>query len=268
MVDDEFRSVPSITLDEEDIIQRHGRRPAASAVSGAQVVSKPSESNAHKAVVVGLALTILAALAGIAWLYQGLQKSAQQLAAAAVRIEQLEARLVSTDTTLTRSEVLLADKLKSIDQLIDTNKAEIRKLWGLAGDVQRKAIEQAKATNDQQNATLKKLQEQQVADRQQMTDHQTTLNRLSATVQNTEASAREAVQRMEIAQEKVSVLEGDVKALKQKQSQQELDYNKRITALEDTARSTDVFRRNTQEELRKLREELLRQSAPAAKPNL
>lgn len=266
MVDDEFKSVPRITLDEEDIALRHGRRAAASVAPAANTL-RVGFSSVNK-IFAGLGLAILAALAAIAWLYQGLQQSTQQLIAATHRIEQLEARLVNTDTTLTKSEVLLSDKLKSIDQLIDTNKTEIRKLWGLAGDVQRKALEQAKTTNDQQNTTLKVLQEQQVIGNQQMADHQTTLNRLAATVQNSEASSLEAVQRMELAQEKVSTLDNEVKTLKQKQSQQESDYSKRISTLEDTAKSTDVFRRNTQEELRKLREELLRQNAPAAKSSL
>jgi hypothetical protein len=265
MVDEEFESVPRITLDEEDREQRHGRRAMGGAV--ADKASKVATPRADKRVT-GLAVVVLLAVAGIVWLYQGLQQSTQQLAAAAVRIEQLEARLISTDTTLTQSEVLLADKLVSIDQLIDTNKTEIRKLWGLAGDVQRKALDQAKTTNEQQNITLKKLQEQQVVTEQQMADQQAALNRLLATTQNAEASAREAVQRMEISQEKVGVLESDVKALKQVQSKQELEYSKRIAAMEDTAKSTDVFRRNTQEELRKLREELIRQSTLQPKSGL
>jgi len=266
MADEEFESVPRITLDEEDIARRHGRRPAVSPATEV-IASKVSILNVHK-IILGLGLAILIALAGIAWLYQGLKQSTQQLAAAAIRIEQLEARLVSTDTTLTKSEVLLADKLKSIDQLIEANKTEIRKLWGLAGDTQRKAIEQAKATNEQQNTTLKNLQEQLAASNQKLDAHQASLDQLGIVTKNSEASAREAVQRMEIAQEKVGTLDSDVKTIKQKQSQQEADYSKRITTLEDTAKSTDVFRRNTQDELRKLREELLRQSAPAAKPNL
>ena len=266
MVDEEFESVPRITLDEEDIARRHGRRPVASPATEV-ITSKISASNVHK-IIMGLGLAILIALAAIVWLYQGLKQSTQQLAAAAMRIEQLEMRLVSTDTTLTKSEVLLADKLKSIDQLMDANKTEIRKLWGLAGDTQRKAIEQAKTTNDQQSALLKNLQEQLAASDQKLDAHQAGLDQLTLTTKASEASAREAVQRMEIAQEKVGTLDGDVKTIKQKQSQQETDYSKRITTLEDTAKSTDVFRRNTQEELRKLREELLRQSAPATKPNL
>lgn len=266
MIDEEFKSVPSITLDEEDIARRHGRRGATSVLPGAKV-SKRGASGVDK-VILGLSAAILVALAGIAWLYHGLQQSTQQLTAAAMRIEQLEARLVSTDTTLTKSEVLLADKLKSIDQLLETNKTEIRKLWGLAGDVQRKAIEQAKATNEQQSATLKSLQEQLAASGQKLEAQQTSLDLLTVTTKNSEASAREAVQRMEIAQEKVGLLDGDVKTLKQKQSQLETDYSKRIATLEDTAKSTDVFRRNTQEELRKLREELLRQSIPASKSGL
>lgn len=274
MVDEEFESVPRITLDEEDIAQRHSRRAAnvrgvdggmgeSPVIPAAAVMAVP----VSKRILMGLGLAALFALVSIVWLFLSLQNSAQQLATATARIDQLEARLVSTDTTMTKSEVLLADKLRSMDQLIDANKGEIRKLWGLAGDTQRKAIEQARVTNDQQNATLKNLQELLAANGQKLDVHQVTLDQLVVVTKNSEASSREAVQRMEIAQEKVGVLDNDVKNIRQKQSQQEVDYGKRIATLEDTAKSTDVFRRNTQEELRKLRDELLRQNAPVSKSN-
>lgn len=273
MSNEEFESVPKITLDEEDIAQRHGRR-ASHARADHETVEVPSSPVLQAAavpgssrVLLGLGLVILVALGGIAGLYLALQQSAQQLAMATERINQLEARLASTDTTITQSEVLLADKLKSMDHLIDTNKSEIRKLWGLVGDTQRKAIEQAKATNDQQNVTLKNLLEQSAASNQRLDTQQGVLDQLGVVTKNSEASSREAAQRMEMAQERVGALDSEVKNLKQKQSQQETDYSKRLATLEDTAKSTDVFRRNTQDELRKLRDELLRQTTSAPKPN-
>lgn len=267
----ELTSVPSMTLDREDIAHRQSQRAtshrvAEEAGASAEVVA-PRPKLISRRLWMGTGAGLALALAGIAWLFLGLQQATENLAAAALRIEQLEARLASTDTTITQSEVLLADKLKSMDQLIDVNKNEVRKLWGLAGDTQRKAIEQAKATNEQQNLVLKTLQEQAAASELKIADHQGVLEQLGVTAKNSEASAREAVQRMEIMQEGVSNLGVEVKQIKQKQTQQEGDYSKRITALEDTARSTDVFRRNTQEELRKMREELLRQNAPAPKNN-
>lgn len=263
MIEDELNTVPSITLDQEDIEQRQGRR-----IDSVLASPEKMQSSSSQKVFVGLGALILVALAGVGWLYLALQQSEQQLFLAVTRIEQLEGRLVSTDTTITKSEVLLADKLKSTDQLIETNISEIRKLWGLAGDTQRKAIDQLKSTNDQQGTALKNIQERLANGVQQLDAHQASLDQLSLTAKNSESSAREAVQRMELTQEKMTAIDGDVKNIKQKQTQLEGDYSKRLAALEDTAKSTDVFRRNTQEELRKLREELLRQSASSVKSGL
>ena len=266
MVSDELKSVPSITLDQEDIAGRQSHRaPSHPAVDDATGSARPPTVAARWWQVLVPALAI--SLAATFWVYRDLQQTRQQLAAAAARIDQLEARLASTDTTITQSEVLLAGKLKSMDQQIDGNKGEIRKLWALAGDTQRKALEQAKATNDQQNATLKNLQEMVTEHSRSLETQQNALNQFGATAKNSETSAREAVQRMEIMSEGVGSLEAEVKTLKQKQAQQDSEYNRRTTALEDTAKSTDVFRRNTQEELRKMRDELMRQSVVDPKQN-
>jgi len=68
---------------------------------------------------------------------------------------------------------------------------------------------------------------------------------------------------------KAQDVSADAKSLKDKQSHLEGDMGKRVSALEDTSKSTDVFRRNTLDELRKLHEELAKQQiqpAAGAKP--
>jgi len=90
-----------------------------------------------------------------------------------------------------------------------------------------------------------------------------------ALLKNVDNTVKEAAQRMEIVQENLNDLGADAKSLKDKQSHLEGDMGKRVSALEDTSKSTDVFRRNTLDELRKLHEELAKQQiqpAAGAKP--
>ena len=48
--------------------------------------------------------------------------------------------LASTDTSITQSEVLLAQKLETMEEQIEINDSEIRKLWGVSYDTNKKAI--------------------------------------------------------------------------------------------------------------------------------
>jgi uncharacterized protein YoxC len=260
--DDEFDAIPSITPEREDIDSRRGRRSFASGSANKVVSRKTDPDNAPRfflqgtAVVSMLIVSIVGTLIAVVYLFLQLQQANKNLATATLRVEQLETRLVTTDTTLTKSEVLLAAKLKSMDALIDGNKTEVRKLWA-AAEKNSKALQAQNAEIQQQKPALQKVinQAQQTAD--QLASDGVLLKTVDSTV-------KEAAQRMEIVQESLADLNADTKSLKDKQSSLEGDMGKRVTSLEDTAKSTDVFRRNTLDELRRLREEISRSQAVTA----
>ena len=261
-VDSGLDAIPRITPEREDIDSRRGRRSFIPR-NDARAVTKrtdASQSFLHGSTTLGVfILSFVVLLAGVVYLFLQLQQTRESLIAATVRVEQLEGRLVTTDTSLTKSEVLLAAKLKSMDVLIDGNKLEIHKLWG-SSEKNTKSIQSQGSDLQQQKQLLQSTSEllQQTA-AQVATD-----NTLLKNVDNT---VKETAQRMEIAQENLGNLNADTKALKDRQSHLEGDLGKRVVTLEDTAKSTDVFRRNTLDELRKLKEEISKaQSVTAAKP--
>ena len=259
--DDSLGVMPSITPEREDIDSRRGRHPLISKSNKAQDDNRSAAvenanslraSSTNKMLVVS-GIVLVAGLVGIsALLYQ----TRQNLMAATARVEQLEARLVTTDTSLTKSEVLLAAKLKAMDAQLDSNKTEINKLANLA-DRQAKHLQSQTAELQQQKSQSKSTAEQLKQTVSQVAADSTRLT-------NVDNTAKETAQRMEIVQENLGDLKGDTGALKEKQNALENETGKRLTALEDTAKSTDVFRRNTLDELRKLRDEVSRLATPPA----
>ncbi len=261
--DDELGAIPSMVPESEDIADRRGRRSFIDRTTRRSLPQKklPTERSGlnrmQDVLVPGLVVVTLAlALFGIIYLYKQLQQTQQNLVAATARVEQLEARLVSTDTTLTKSEVLLGAKLKSMDELIDSNKSEVHKLWGVT-EKNTRALQAQNTEVQQQKTDL-----QSVTEQAQQTAGQLATD--SALLKNVDSTVKEAAQRMEIVQESLSDLNTDTKSLKDKQVHLESDMGKRVTTLEDTAKSTDVFRRNTLDELRKLHEELSKQQVQPA----
>jgi len=246
MADKEMDKVPRIALDREDIAQRRG----ASA-------PRPSAAASNQMTMILLAALAIVALGGLAFLFLQLQKYQQELQSARSRIDQLEQRLSSTDTSMTQSTVLLASRLKDMDDASMANKNDIHRMSGIL-DRNGKSLD-ANATDIKSlQAAVKDMQPQL---QQAVTQAATNTAQLK-TIDSTE---KETAQRVEVVEESVSSVEADTKALKEQQQKQD----KRVATLEDTARSTDVFRRNTQEELRRLQDgmmKLLPAAAPAATP--
>jgi chromosome segregation ATPase len=258
MADKEIDKVPRITLETEAVASRRGSITAVRDAVDAARIPVPTAQPSSRNLAIALILVATVSLAGLAWLYLQWQQSQQDLHAAVTRIEQLEARLASTDTSMTKSEVLLGAKLKAMDDANSANKIDIHRV-SAENDKNSKSIESSAAEIKNLQASVKDMQPQL-----QQTVTQVTAD--STLLKSVDSTAKETAQRMEMTQETLHGLETDTKALKDKQ----VDTGKRVNTLEDTAKSTDVFRRNTQDELRQLREELSRLLPPvpvtAAKP--
>lgn len=245
MSENDFGSVPRITIDNEDV-GRHRHQKQTVPASGAKIIL-PSWR------ILGLVGTILAigfiiCGAFIFHLKNKQEATRQELLAAVARLETLEAKLASTDTTITKSEVLLAGKLKSMDEMIATNKSEVKKLWaGLERN--SRAIDMVSGQTKQHAASL-----QEISPKLERVIGEAA--RVSSRLESVDGLVREAGQRMEVIQENSADILAKQKLLIEKTTGLESNFSGRLGALEDSARSTDVFRRNTLDELRKIRDEL------------
>jgi chromosome segregation ATPase len=207
-----------------------------------------------------LALVALLAAAGLGWFSWQQQ---QGLEALDRQFTELRARLDSTGETLSESGASLASRLEAQDAQLDTHWSEIKKLWGVANDRNRSAIEQ-------QNKALAGLEAE--------------LKRLEQDLKGARASAREAAEAAAAAKSQVAGLAAGIDALKRERladsaALEELQGQVRqartgVGALEGQVRelrdsvarsgaenrkalaSIDTFRRETNLQLQALREQL------------
>lgn len=260
MSNDDIDSVPSITLDQDDIAARQpraSRRRAveeiAPATPGASQLAPAKRPPMIVIAIVLLTVLLIAAQVAIVFLYKHLSRAEADLVAATGRIEQLEHKLTSTDTTITKSEVVLAAKIKSIDGALDANKADIRHLTTQA--------EQHRRLTDSHTATLQKLQPDLQAVQAQAKQTADLAANQREQIKTLDASTRENNQRVEMLQETVNELSGTTKTLSEKQNHLDADLGKRMNTLEDNAKSNDVFRRNTNDELARIKDMLTKPAA-------
>lgn len=207
-----------------------------------------------------LALVALLAAAGLGWFSWQQQQGLEELDR---QFTELRARLDSTGETLSESGASLASRLEAQDAKLDTHWSEIKKLWGVANDRNRSAIEE-------QGKGLTALEGE--------------LKRLEQDLKGARASAREAAEAAAAAKSQVAGLAAGVEALKRERlaesaALEELQGQVRqartgVGALEGQVRelrdsvarssaenrkalaSIDTFRRETNLQLQAIREQL------------
>lgn len=207
-----------------------------------------------------LAVVALLAAAGLGWFSWQQQ---QGLEALDRQFTELRARLDSTGETLSESGASLASRLEAQDAQFDTHWSEIKKLWGVANDRNRSAIEQ-------QGKALAGLEDK--------------LERLEQDLKGARASAQKAAEAAAAAQSQAAGLAAGIEALKRERladsaALEELQGQVRqartgVGALEGQVRelrdsvarsgaenrkalaSIDSFRRQTNLQLQAIREQL------------
>lgn len=257
MSNSDFESIPRISIDDDEIDNRRQQK-VTSTPGGRQGMTSGLSRRVAYVVMAAFFAGLIACAVVIFHLSQQLQASRQELSASAARIEKLEMKLASTDTTITKSEVLLAAKLKSMDDMIASNRTEVKKLWG-AQERNSRAIDASAALLKQHASSLQDIKPRLDGSLEE-------ISRISSRLENVDGLIRESGQRMEILQENAADISAKQKQWIDKSSSMEGDFSARLNVLEDTVKSTDVFRRNTLDELRKIREELTRKSTHLESP--
>ncbi|WP_054114000.1 hypothetical protein [Marinagarivorans algicola] len=145
-----------------------------------------------------------------------------------VRIVQLEQQLTATGDESSQSLAGLAAGVKALDASTQENSAEIRKLWGVAHDRNRKSIAQNKtkvAAAEKSIASLKATQKKNNA----------ALQASLSALQGELAVLAEVQESQQGALSKGQTLVADIEALKS-------DLNRRITSNEEAIQAIDAFR--------------------------
>jgi len=204
-----------------------------------------------------LSLCGLIAVGGFAW-----QQSVAQ-AELLARFDELAGKINSTDESLNQSGAAMSLKLKEQADELDKHWSEIKKLWALVNETQRKAIadnkagiDGVKARLDTLDKTLKDVSQSSVAMKTAQDAGLKKIDSASSAALAASASVDDMGARVKAMGDKLASLD---KSLKESQSSMSV----RVRENEQAIRSIDTFRREMNQQLQELRQ---KQSVPANTP--
>jgi len=115
---------------------------------------KESPAKTNTPVLIVLSMLVVALAGGCVYLYLGLEDSLKEQASLATRIADIESKLSVTDESLVESGAAIQAVLKGQQEDLELHMSEIRKLWAIAYDRNRVAIEKLQAAEKNQDARL------------------------------------------------------------------------------------------------------------------
>ena len=204
-------------------------------------------------VIVALLSTCLVALSAFSWRQSQSQQYLQQ------RFDDLVYRLESSDESVAQSGAALAIKLSKQEETLATHWSEIKKLWGVTNDRNKKAIKALQLADGNGKQTVKKVQKSQAS-------LQTSLSRLRADLKNIQAEVRKVSSASLVASAQTDDFHGQLQSLERKikgfnseaASLQKLieknrqSQSRRLAAFEQAVKSMDAFRKQTNEKFSRL----------------
>lgn len=242
-------TISTLPLDKEEPLRA---RPAAGATTTRPV---PPPVSARPVVVRSplgpLALLLALAAGGAAgFVYwqlqlaqQNMQRTATALTAAEARVTELEKRLALSDDESTQSITVLQANIKE-------NTAEIRKLWGVTNDRNRKAIEQLEAktaaleksltgVDDKLKTALTEVTGELTGELKVLSD---LVEAQQTAIQSADLAVKTQVQSLAAANRKLEQME-----------QLDAELRKKVQAHEEAIKAVDAFRLQVNRELLKLK---------------
>ena len=272
MTDKEFSKLDPIVPESDERIGR-GRagssKQADVGSTGSRKSEKPhySNSSASKAGAPGvksiglickfLVLILMCGLGGLGYFFV---QQAERLSKLQGRFDELEAKIVSTDESLNESGTAQAVKLKDQGETLDKHWSEIKKLWGVAHDRNRKKIEAQEKTLAAQSKTVKNLQASMSARKKEITTLTGKVDKASQsmeTVVNSSLAAKlemnDLVGQSQQINDQVNNLEKSFESLKQ-------NLNTRVADNEEAINAIDAYRLQVNRDIQLLKQQL----APAS----
>jgi len=272
MTDKEFSKLDPIVPESDERIGR-GRagssKQAGVGSTGSRKSEKPhySNSSASKAGAPGvksigliwkfLVLILMCGLGGLGYFFIEQTERLSQLQG---RFDELEAKIVSTDESLNESGTALAVKLKDQGETLDKHWSEIKKLWGVSHDRNRKKIEAQEKTLAAQSNTVKNLQASMSARKKEITTLTGKVDKASQsmeTVVNSSLAANlemnDLVGQSQQINDQVNNLEKSFESLKQ-------NLTTRVADNEEAINAIDAYRLQVNRDIQLLKQQL----APAS----
>ncbi|BFM48242.1 hypothetical protein [Marinomonas sp. THO17] len=137
---DDDVEIPSMTLDQDEVTERRAMdatkaRPAPSPAKPAHAPTVVHKKQSLLGVYLLLLIVLLVSAGAGYWLWQQNQQLRDELYGAKSEIENLDHQLIAADVSAN-------EQGQTVEQTLKTHDSEIRKLWGVAYDRNRKSIAQ------------------------------------------------------------------------------------------------------------------------------
>ncbi|MGK2913130.1 MAG: hypothetical protein ACSLE5_01525 [Porticoccaceae bacterium] len=175
------------------------------------------------------------------------------------RFDELSAKISSTDESLNQSGAAISIKLKEQSGALDKQAGEIKKLWALANETQRKALADNKASIDglksridSHDKTLKELDQTGVALKNKLDTELKKLESASSAALAASAAVDDMTARVKVIGDRLNGLD---KSLREAQA----NLAARVKDNEQAIRAIDSFRREINQQLQDIRQ---RQTSP------
>ena len=210
-----------------------GRRHAPAQPAAPAPAAEPSSGGGSSFLAIVALLLALAGLGGAGFLYTQWQETRVELVDAEARIVQLEKRFEMSGEESAASVEVLNAKVKE-------NASEIRKLWGVSFDTNRKSIAANKATADAAKKEVAALASK-------VKGFESSLKKVAALEGEITKLKESTVSASRETKDKVAGLERQLNSVR-------ADLTARVGANEEAVQSIDSYRRTVNKDLVQLRD--------------
>ncbi|MFA5496005.1 MAG: hypothetical protein WC247_14640 [Porticoccaceae bacterium] len=243
--------LPQGTSGKASFVADEGRRETAKGRG------KSAAGRAGKPWLLYLCLVALVGLAVFSW-YQS-----RVLADLSTRFSQLSARIESTDESLNQSGTTLSLKIREQEEKLAEHWTEIRKLWGISYDTNRKAIaDNTKAIDGFKTsianiqAGLKKTETSLAAIQQSVATASKQAEESSKGVAAIRNSTLGAAAQVDELRDKVNKMSESLATTNTTVNQLRTDLTRRVGENEQAIRAMDSYRSQINQQLNQLRQQL------------
>ena len=195
----------------------------------------------------------LAALSVFSWRQSQSQQYLLQ------RFDDLSGRLESSDESVAQSGAALLIKLNKQEETLATHWSEIKKLWGVTNDRNKKAIKALQLSDGETKKGLKKTQQTLASLQADLSSVRTRLKTAQADVKKVSSASLVASAQTDDFHRQLTSLESKLKAVDSEAAslQKLIEKNRqsqslRLTEFEQAVKSIDAFRRQTNEKFSRL----------------
>jgi len=258
MSDDDYKRVGPIVAERDDddglaaaVVpggRKSGSRPQADAEPRRAVQHEPRTArNGGRVFTVMLLIVVIALGAYSAHLRQQQVETHTALENLQARFDHLEEQILTTDESLSESGAAIQAKLREVD-------SEIRKLWGVSNDRNRKAIAAHDEAIQALQGSLAKLEQTQ-------NNQVTTLSSLRSRVEAFDRKIGVANAEVLAAMAEIEQIRGSLATIRAAADRVEATANRvntlenRVRTHEEAIQSIDAFRRQTNQSLLQLRQQ-------------